>query len=69
MRPQVLKSYRIEQVKNWINTLTAHDDYARQKLSPYNGDELDKMTLKEVEMLLKFINVSFHVGYQKAYKN
>lgn len=63
-----LKLHKIEQVKLWINILTS-DKFGMDSLKLYNGDELEKMSIKEIDMLLKFISVSFHCGYNQALEN
>lgn len=55
------KRLKIEAVKMWINKLTTCR-LGADLLAPYNGDELDKMTLKEITMLLDYIRVTYHVA-------
>lgn len=63
-----LKLHKIETVKHWLDDLT-QDSYGMNELKSYNGDELDKMTIKEIDMLLDFIKIAYHYGYQCANKN
>lgn len=66
MSKQIEKAHKIEAVKGWINKLTAHDQYTRGLLQPYNGDELDRMTLKEIEMLLNYCKAVYHMAFRQG---
>lgn len=63
-----LKLHKIEMVKAWINKLSAFDGYSSEMVKSFNGDELDNMSLKEINMLLTYIRVCYHVGFQECSK-
>lgn len=56
-----LKTRKIEQVKQWINKLTTNK-YGMEQLQPYNGDELDRMSIKQIQMILDYIKVAYHTA-------
>jgi hypothetical protein len=60
------KSRKIEIIKMWINELTAYSDYNAELLKPYNGDQLDTMTIKELDMMLAFIKAAYHKGFRQG---
>lgn len=60
-RNSPLKARKIEQVKQWLNKLTTNK-YGYEILQPYNGDELDGMTIKQIQMVLNYIRVTYHAA-------
>jgi len=52
---------RIEDCKHWINKLTT-TSHGRTRLAGYNTDELDKLPVWVIEMLLDYISAAYHAG-------
>lgn len=58
---KVQKSWKIESIKGWINMLTRYPA-GQTKLAKYNGDELEALTGKQLQMILNYIASAYHAG-------